>query len=96
MRMSKDHINIIKTVTKEIYGDVDVFLFGSRIDDSKKGGDIDLFIEIDEPSSLEKEIKFLTKLERAGIERKVDLVVKSLNSKHRSIFDTAKQTGVKL
>lgn len=54
------------------------------------------FIESLQPKSLEIEIKFLTKLERLGIDRKVDLIVKYKDSEHRLIFDTAKQTGILL
>jgi hypothetical protein len=42
MRLSSDHIKIIKKATQEIYGDARVWLFDSRVDDNKKGGDIDL------------------------------------------------------
>ncbi|MBU6140308.1 MAG: nucleotidyltransferase domain-containing protein [Proteobacteria bacterium] len=94
MRLSQDHINIIKNTAKEIYGDVPVRLFGSRVDDVKKGGDIDLFIETKTDVSLQQKINFLVKLEKAGIERKVDLIVQSPSSKFEPIFETAKQTGI--
>ena len=81
---------------KEIYGDAPVMLFGSRVDDSKRGGDVDLFIETSNPTSYQQRIDFLVKVERAGIERKVDLVVKSPNFPHEKIFDTAKRTGALL
>ncbi len=35
-------------------------------------------------------------LERKGIERKIDLVVKSKNKKDKPIFEEAKRTGVLL
>ena len=94
MRLSNEDIKIIKKVAREVYPGSPIWLFGSRVDDNKKGGDVDLFVETNQPNSIEEEIKFLTKLQRARIERKVDLIVKSPNSNHRSIFDTAKQTGI--
>ncbi len=97
MRISKEDITKIKQVASEIYGDnAEIWLFGSRIDDNKKGGDIDLFIETLHQASFDDKIKFLVKIERLGIERKIDLVVKSANAKHKTIFDSAKQTGIKL
>ena len=43
MRLSKKEIQIILRVAKEIYGEgVEVYLFGSRLNDEKKGGDINL------------------------------------------------------
>ncbi len=96
MRLSANDIAIIKKAAQEIYGDVDLWLFGSRVDDQARGGDIDLLLETKNEVGLEQKIKFLTKIERLGIERKVDLVIKSANCEYKTIFDSAKKTGVKL
>ncbi len=45
MRVSQKEIQIIKdTIYKYFSNNVEIFLFGSRVDDNKKGGDIDLYI----------------------------------------------------
>ena len=44
MRLTNKEIEIIKDKTKQIFGDTKIILFGSRVDDNKKGGDIDLYI----------------------------------------------------
>ena len=50
MRLTERQRNIIRETTKEIFGiDAEVKLFGSRVDDKLKGGDIDLLIECQSP-----------------------------------------------
>ena len=49
MRLQKKEIQTILQVAKSIYGErVKVYLFGSRLDNTKRGGDIDLLIRTDE------------------------------------------------
>lgn len=59
----------------QIFGDATIYLFGSRLDPDKKGGDIDLYVvtEINE-NLVEKKIKTLSKLERV-LHKPVDMVV---------------------
>jgi len=48
VRLSEYEIRIIKETAKEIFGKgAKVYIFGSRADLTKKGGDIDIFIETD-------------------------------------------------
>lgn len=96
MRISKKYQNIIKENSKLFFGKkTKVYLFGSRTDDNKKGGDIDLFIEPDEKSNLlEKKIKYITRLNFLLGEQKIDVVLsKETNTIIRNI---AKKTGVLL
>ncbi len=45
MRISNFIKNNILNATKKAFGDCTLILFGSRIDDNKKGGDFDLAIK---------------------------------------------------
>ncbi|MHB1896659.1 MAG: nucleotidyltransferase domain-containing protein, partial [Metallibacterium sp.] len=46
MRLTPEQAAIIRSAAAEVFGsDARVWLFGSRVDDSKRGGDIDLLIE---------------------------------------------------
>jgi len=75
MRLSVHQHETIKRCFKEVFGTGDIYLFGSRVDDSKKGGDIDLYIVIEEHENLfEKKIKFLAKVKREIGEQKIDVV----------------------
>ncbi len=44
MRLLEKEVNTLKTKLLELSSDAKLYLFGSRVDDSKYGGDIDLLI----------------------------------------------------
>lgn len=95
MRLSKQYQNTIKKYFIEFFGDGDIYLFGSRVDDSKKGGDIDLYLVIDNHFELfEKKLKFLSRIKRELGDQKIDVVF-NLDS-NRLIEQEARKWGVKL
>jgi predicted nucleotidyltransferase len=54
----------------------ELYLFGSRLDDARKGGDIDLYIVIDNRDRLgEKRIEFLTQIKQHIGDQRIDLVI---------------------
>jgi len=73
-------------------------LFGSRLDDNLKGGDIDLMVEFDHPvqhpAMLSAQIAVQASRALAG--RNVDVVLKAPNLKECSIHRVAMTTGVAL
>ncbi len=73
MRLSLQEINAIKESIALFDPDAKVYLFGSRVHDDLKGGDIDLLIFSDN-LSLRDEIKIKLKLYDALGEQKIDLV----------------------
>ena len=99
MRLSKKYINSIKANIINIFGkNTKVILFGSRVDDAKKGGDIDLYIIPQEKSNLEilydKKIEFLSKVQLELGEQKIDVVI--ARDKKKSIEKEALKTGIEL
>ena len=63
MRLQSKEIQTILRVAKDIYGDgVKVYLFGSRLDDKKRGGDIDLLIRTEKRGIGSYSYDFQTKI----------------------------------
>ncbi|MBK5966555.1 DNA polymerase beta [Thiocystis minor] len=97
MRLSRQQIASIRNAAEDAFGpDTRVTLFGSRVDDNKRGGDIDLLIRptrIDQP--FVRKLRFLSLLERNLGERKIDVVMELPNDS-RPIVQVAHVTGVAL
>ncbi len=74
MRLTKFEAEAIRTIVKENIRDADVYLFGSRVDDKKKGGDIDLLIISDDDVTLRMRRKIYLELEDELGEQKIDIV----------------------
>ena len=99
MRLTDAQADAIRTAAADVFGDdAEVWLFGSRADDRRRGGDIDLLIRPgpgarDRP--FHRRVRFLARLERALGERKIDVVVEAPVD-DRPIAAVAHATGVRL
>jgi predicted nucleotidyltransferase len=95
MRLKQSEIDEIKKVVRDCFGNSSqVYLFGSRVDDSKKGGDIDLYIETESKDDIfEKKIRLLVELKKKLGERKIDVVINNFTN-YKIIFDVAKNEGI--
>ncbi len=96
MRLSEHERCVIREAAAEVFGpDVRVMLFGSRVDDSRRGGDIDLFVETSDPADImTKKNRLASQLQMRLGEQKIDIVVASDSSRH--IEQEARRTGVVL
>lgn len=98
MRLTKYEIDMIKKAFKETFEDGKIYLFGSRVDDGKRGGDIDLYIDLPYKLSIKKELdkktEFKLKLYDLIGEQKIDIIISK--DKNRSIEKEIKKTGVEL
>lgn len=100
MRITREEKNIIKRVARNIFGDqTRVYLFGSRISDKMKGGDIDLFItnENKQNLTLRGKLSFLAELKSIIGDQKIDVVLdtEATKSKH-SFYRSIKKQAVEL
>jgi predicted nucleotidyltransferase len=74
MRLKDSEITAIKESITKFDADAQVYLFGSRVDDNKRGGDIDILIISSTIGSVEKR-KIRTMIcDRIG-EQKIDIVI---------------------
>ena len=78
MRLSPTHRDAILQVVSDMCGpDAQVRLFGSRVDDTKRGGDVDLLVELAaEPDDVfDLQRRLYARLLRALDSRPVDVLV---------------------
>ena len=87
---------IIRYSKKYFGADAKLYLFGSRVYDDKKGGDINLFLESIRDVDMQVQIEFLKQLYLHVTPRKIDLVIKSPSKKDQPVHHTAKKEGVVL
>lgn len=75
MRLTEHEVTAIKQAAREAFGDDAVVrLFGSRLDDTRRGGDIDLHVSLDDEPSPLALARFRHLLEREVGERDYDVV----------------------
>ncbi len=89
---------IIESFTTLFEPEDHLWLFGSRVDDTRKGGDIDLFIEtsISKSELSNKIVAFLRAVMDKIGEQRIDVVTYHFGLKLRPIDEEARQTGIRL
>lgn len=101
MRLTAQQQATVRATVAETFGsDAQVRLFGSRVDDSRRGGDIDLLVtttQSDVATLMSAEIALLTKLQMKLGEQKIDVLLDYPSRKVRPpIFAIALKTGILL
>ncbi len=74
MRLNEYQIESIKSSVSHNISDYELRLFGSRVDDNKKGGDIDLLLLTKEKIESERKRRILREIKNLIGEQKIDLV----------------------
>ncbi len=78
MRLTAEQVEAIKATFCSVFKKGSIMLFGSRTDDLKKGGDIDLFIDTEDTKScFTEKLRFLVLLKRRIGEQKIDVLISS-------------------
>lgn len=95
MRLTPDQTDAIRQRIRSSMGQqARIWLFGSRVDDNRRGGDVDIYVEPETPPSLKS--RLLCKSALADLlDLDVDLVVQQAG-RDLPIYRIAKQSGVPL
>ncbi|MDZ7804377.1 nucleotidyltransferase domain-containing protein [Thiohalophilus sp.] len=99
MRLSDKQIAAIrKIVAEEAGAEAKIRLFGSRLHDELRGGDLDLLVSVDtsvsNPAWLAARLEAL--ISRAMDGRSVDVVLEAPNLRHDTIHKIAREEGIPL
>jgi predicted nucleotidyltransferase len=99
MRLTPQQVDLIRrTVAQWAGAGASVRLFGSRVDDSAKGGDVDLLIDcpqpVDGPAMLAARLG--ARISRAIGGRKVDVLLAAPNLQEGEIHRIARARGILL
>ena len=96
MRLNNFEQKMIRKTFIEVFKGGKIYLFGSRVDDSQRGGDIDLYLvpKVKFDDEIKRKIEFLIKLEGYIGEQKIDAIL--AQDKNRPIEQEALKYGVEL
>jgi predicted nucleotidyltransferase len=93
MRLSPSEINAIRAEVQRVDPTAEVYLFGSRADDTARGGDIDLWVRSSRISFAD-ELSLLTRIkDRIGCQ-KIDLIVN--DGEDHPLARVVEKSGIKL
>lgn len=99
MRLSPTQIDAIRRVVGEAFGErARVRLFGSRVDDHQRGGDIDLLVEVDQPlaNRAAAAARLTAQLQRALGDQRIDVLLVDPETQPLPIHAVARREGVAL
>ncbi|MDX8385230.1 MAG: nucleotidyltransferase domain-containing protein [Gallionella sp.] len=95
MRLTENERLLIKSIISKIFEpDASIWLFGSRLDDSKRGGDVDLYVESSVADTYTARLRALQDLESA-LPYPIDLVVRE-HGRDLPIYRIAHIHGIRL
>jgi predicted nucleotidyltransferase len=96
MRLTPAQIDTIKSTAQAVLGEgAQVWLYGSRLDDQRKGGDIDLLIESSQKASIMNRAKIKYQVE-AALQLPVDILIVQIGQTASPFEAIARKRAVSL
>jgi predicted nucleotidyltransferase len=94
MRLNPSELTAIRTTLGAVDSLGHVYLYGSRADDNRRGGDIDLFLDATQAIDLKTALTLQYRL-TAACDTRVDLLVKTPDQTDQPIHQIARR-GIRL
>lgn len=95
MRLDTHQVKAIREEVRSADASADIYLYGSRVDDSKRGGDIDLLVVSDKLGFRETLRLRRRILDRIGWQQ-LDLVVRRRDQMDEPLAVAARESGIAL
>ena len=98
MRLEPEEVAAIKAAARQAFGpDAVIRLFGSRTDDARRGGDIDLHVEVaPDVDAWRAQAVFENSLFARIEQQRVDVIVRKRGESERGIDLIARRDGILL
>ena len=95
MRLTNFEFNALRTIIGELDPAGSIYLYGSRADDSRRGGDIDVFLQASRAIDMKSRLRTQYRLQLA-CNTHVDLLVKNPQQPMQAIHQIAIEQGILL
>ena len=95
MRLNSTELHAVRAILGALDPAGRIYLYGSRVDDERRGGDIDVFLQASRPIDLKSQLCTQYHLELA-CDTHVDLLVKNPEQPAQPIHQIAIEQGVLL
>ena len=99
MRLTPSELAAVRDTVRNVAGtSATVRLFGSRVDDSARGGDIDLLVELETPvdSAVRMSARIGARLQQVLGDRRIDLLIAAPNLQDSPVHRVARESGVQV
>ena len=95
MRLNSTELHALRSILRALDPAGRIYLYGSRTDDLRRGGDIDVYLQASSPIDLKTQLSTQYRLELA-CDTHVDLLVKNPGQPAQPIHKIAIEQGILL